>query len=473
MTDFPLSAAVPAGDTGANPWRVPGYVYVLSIGLALQFMSGQASHFGLPMAPDRVLLPLGVILFLVHRDRSSRVWSVRPIHLLLLAAAVFCLSSMIWFGTVQSINARFGFWDSFGVMPFVLFAIAPVVYRSREHRRVLLVSLTILGAYLGLIAALQGLRLESLIFPRYIINAQSEHYGRAFGPSLQVGSNGLQLFACMVCAAILSTQVGGMVARWASRSVVALCAAGLFFTMTRSVWIGGIAGIVAALWLDRRTRKLILAAAVVVPLCLGAVLVLDQSIRDMVLSRMGDSQSAYDRLNADVTALRILPFHPVLGVGYYNFWNVENDWFWQLDTTPVATTRIAVHNVFLGDAVEIGIPGATVWFLGLMGAAKGLLRPLPVGPEKLMWRQAALGYFVCWFAQAMLMPITYPLPSSLLWVFLGIVLLPSDVGFSEPSAELSPELTTRDGGHPTVTTDVATEGSMTEGSKHDVVRAAS
>jgi putative inorganic carbon (HCO3(-)) transporter len=465
VTSIPQAIAVRAGDKTADTWRVPVYVYVLSIGLALQFMSGEASNFGLPLAPDRLLLPLGVILFLVHRDRSSRVWRVRPIHLLLLAATVICLASMIWFGTIQSANARFGFWDSYGVMPFILFATAPVIYRSREHRKILLVALTVLGGYLGLISALQGLRLESLIFPRYIINAQSEHYGRAFGPSLQVGSNGLQLFACMVCAAILSTQVAGIAARWASRSVVALCAAGLFFTMTRSVWIGGIAGIVAALWLDRRTRKLILAGAFVIPLVVGAVLVLDHSIQDMVLSRMNDSQSAYDRINADITALRILPFHPVLGVGYYNFFNVENDWFWQLDTTPVAATRIAVHNVFLGDAVEIGIPGATVWFLSLMVAAKALLRPLPVGPEKLMWRQAALGYFVCWFAQAMLMPITYPLPSSLLWVFLGIVSLPSDIGFGEPSAELS----ARDGRRPTVMTD----GLMTQEPRHDVVRAAS
>jgi O-antigen ligase len=181
-----------------------------------------------------------------------------------------------------------------------------------------------------------------------------------------------------------------------------------------------------------------LALVVIVPIAITAALVLDQTLQEMIVARLNDAQSAYDRINASETALRILQFRPFFGVGYYNFWNVENDWFWQLDTTPVAATGIAVHNVFLGNAVELGIPGVTLWLLGLLGAAKGLLRPLPRIPEQLLWRQAALGYFVCWFTAAMLMPITYPLPSSMLWIFLGIVLTPADVGFGEYIADSSP-----------------------------------
>jgi O-antigen ligase len=344
---------------------------------------------------------------------------------------------MIWFGTIQSAEVRFGYWDSYGVMPFLLFTIVPVIYETTERRKILLIAMTFLGAYLGLIAAFQGLRLESLLYPRYIVDSQFMHYGRAFGPSLQVGSNGLQLFACMTCATILSTQVAGR-ARWASLGVAVLCAAGLFFTMTRSVWIGGIAGILVALWLNRRTRKLILVSAIIVPVAVAGALAFDHTLQQMVLSRLNDAQSAYDRLNAGATALHILQYRPFFGVGYYNFWNVENDWFWQPDTAPIAQTGIEVHNVFLGLAVELGIPGATLWLLSLMGAAKGLVRRLPLKPEGLIWRQAALGYFVCWLTEAMLLPITYPLPSSMLWVFLGIVLTPADLGFGEYRADSSP-----------------------------------
>ena len=437
MTDSGLATPVLHPDVSASKRRVPLYVYVLSIGLALQFMSGEASNFGFPIAPDRVLLPLGIVFFLIHPDRSRRSWKIQPIHLLLFGAAAWCFASLIWFGTIQSQDARFGFWDSYGVIPFVLFVTVPVIYETTERRRILLLALTVLGAYLGLIAAFQGLRLEFLIFPRYVVDPQSAHFGRAFGPSLQVGSNGLQLFACMVCAAILSTQVAGL-SRWASRGVAFLCAAGLFFTMTRSLWLGGIAGILVALWLDRRTRKMVLALVVIVPIAITAALVLDQALQEMVFARLNDAQSAYDRINASETALRILQFRPFFGVGYYNFWNVENDWFWQPDTGPIAQTGIEVHNVFLGNAVELGIPGVTVWLLGLLGAAKGLLRPLPRIPEQLLWRQAALGYFVCWFTAAMLMPMTYPLPSSLLWILLGIVSIPADVGFGESLANFSP-----------------------------------
>jgi putative inorganic carbon (HCO3(-)) transporter len=436
-----VTHALPAkpahGEVSGDEQRVPLYVHVLSIGLALQFMSGEASKFGLPIAPDRFLLPLGIVLFLIHPDRSTRSWKIQPIHLLLFGSAAWCFASLIWFGTIQSQDARFGFWDSYGVIPFVLFVTVPVIYETTERRRILLLALTVLGAYLGLIAAFQGLRLEFLIFPRYMVDPQSAHFGRAFGPSLQVGSNGLQLFACMVCAAILSTLVAGP-SRWASRGVAFLCAVGLFFTMTRSLWLGGIAGMLVALWPDRRTRKMVLALVLIVPIVIAAASLLDEALQQMVFARLNDAQSAFDRINASETALRILPFRPFFGVGYYNFWNVENDWFWQLDTTPVAATGIAVHNVFLGNAVELGIPGVTIWLLGLLEATKGLLRPLPRIPEQLLWRQAALGYFVCWFTAAMLMPITYALPTSLLWVFLGIVSIPADVGFGESLANFSP-----------------------------------
>ena len=411
--------------------RVPIYVYVLSAGLALQFMSGEAHNFGFPIAPDRLLIPLGIVLFWVHPDRFRRRWRVRPIHLLLIAATLWCLASMIWSGSFAFADARYGFWDSFGVMPFVLFATVPVIYETAERRKVLLVALTILGAYLGLISALQGLQLESLIYPRYIVDPEFVHFGRAFGPSLQVGSNGLQLFACMACAAILATRVAGRKARWASRGVAGLCAVGLLFTMTRSVWIGGAAGILAALWVNQRTRKLVLGLVVLVPVAVAAVLAVDQPLQEMVTSRLNDSESGYDRINLASTALHILQYRPFSGIGYYNFMNVQRDWFWQLDTTPVAFTGIEVHNVFLGHAVELGIPGLVLWLLGLMAAAKGLLRPLPANPERLLWRQAALGYLICWLVMAMLMPITYALPSSLLWIFLGIVLSPADVGFGD------------------------------------------
>ena len=431
-------ANLPAGPL-ADTRRVPYYVYVLSAGLALQFMSGEAGNFGFPIAPDRLLIPLGLVLFLMHPDRYRRSWRVQPVHLLLLVATLWCLASMIWFGTIQSQDARFGFWDSFGVMPFLLFATVPVIYETAARRKVLLVAMTLLGAYLGLISAFQGLQLESLIYPKYIIDPTFVHYGRAFGPSLQVGSNGLQLFACMVCAAILSTQVAGGLARWASRGVAILCAAGLLFTMTRSVWIGGVAGILAALWLNRRSRKLVVALVILVPIAVGGALIFDQALQEMVTTRLNDAQSEYDRLNLAQTALNIMQYRPFFGIGYYNFLNVEPDWFWQLDQTPVGFTGIEVHNVFLGHAAELGLPGLTVWLLGLITAAKGLLRRLPTGREQLMWRQAALGYVVCWFVMANLMPMTYALPASMLWVFLGIVQTPFDVGFSQPVAE--PEAT--------------------------------
>lgn len=426
----------------------PLYVYVLVAGVCAQFMSGQAAAWGLPISPDRLLIPLGLLLLAAHSDIRVQAWTPRLVHVLLVLASTWALGSLVLSDNL-SINTLYMLVDAFGILPFVLMCIAPVVFSTPSRRDVLLGALTILGAYLGLIAVLEGLGLYGLVFPGYIFDPQSNHFGRAAGPSTQVASNGLALFACAVAATGFAVRHRGGIRL--SAGVIALaCLAGTFFTLTRSIWLGTLLGILAAAIADHRARRSLVPVLVGVVLLGGAVLALAPGVLDQASERANDAGSVYDRVTANDAALRVVAAHPLEGVGYQRFHLVENDWVWQGDTTPIAATGIAVHNVLLGHAAELGVPGATLWLLALMAAGASTLGRRARAADLHGWRIGVLGYTVCWVTVSMMVPISYALPTSLLWLGLGIVADREHLGFVDrphvPATPHPPALAVSEGG---------------------------
>ena len=92
--------------------------------------------------------------------------------------------------------------DRFGLIPFLLFGLAPVIYRNERQRRILLGFMVVLGLYLGLIALFETVGLDSLVVPHYIldpniglsnVNSQGVAIDRARGPFLDAVSNGVAI----------------------------------------------------------------------------------------------------------------------------------------------------------------------------------------------------------------------------------------------------------------------------------------
>lgn len=413
-----------------HPLRsVPLYVWLITLGVMGEVVSGNTAGWGLPISPDRLLIPAGLVLFLLHPDCHGRVWRVRGVHLFMVAITLWCTASILSTRSGDRRTAVFALVDSVGVLPFVLFSIAPVVFGNATRRHLLVLSSTILGLYIGAISCLEGIHAYSLVWPRYIYDPTSSHFGRAGGPSAQVASNGLQLMACGACAVMLALTCRGW-KRLLGIVVSTLCAVGGFFTMTRSVWIGMLLGACVALVCCRPARKWLAVSLVGIAVAVVAVLSVDSSMREMVMDRVGDDRSAIDRINAASAAVSALQSRPAFGVGFNNFHNVEVDWLWQSPTLPLTATGIAVHNVFLSYATELGIPGLTLW-LGAVGAA-GLLawqgtrrRDRPF--DLVVLRYVLLAYAVCWFTIGMFVPITYAQPTAFLWIFAGLQVRPSAV----------------------------------------------
>ncbi len=409
---------------------IPAYVYVLVLGIMWQFTSGHASEYvKVNIPPDRILIPLGLLMWFFHADRRRFRIRVVPLHLCLLAATGWGVITMINSGSIASREAIFAFADSFGVIPFVLACTAPMIFCTPKRRDVLLWGLAILGLYIGLVACLEGLKLHSLIWPQYINDPSHEHFGRGLGPSQQVGQSGLTVLLIAAFSAALAMRTSGRM-RWIPLLSLAMNGAGVLFSLTRSIWIGGLVGAAIAMLMDRRSRRWVLLAAAATPVVIAGVLAAFPSIAESVQERMDDSASGYDRVNVFSAGLRALQAHPITGVGFHNFPNVEIDWLWQLDTIPITLSDIYIHNVLLGYAVDLGIPGMLVWLSALLILVVSAVRRRRPAEDLQPWRLGIVTYGVCWTIVGMLVPITYPLPTSILWLGLALVADPADLGIS-------------------------------------------
>ena len=157
----------------------------------------------MPGAADRVLLVLGLAAIVIggRKAISERPLRLRPIHLLLLVAAAYATVSSIGSHTFSLSAARFALLDRFGLVPFLLFCLAPILYRRERSRRFLLAVLIIIGAYVGLTNLFEAIGANALVFPKYITDpAVGIHFGRARGPFVESVADGLSLFMCAVAA---------------------------------------------------------------------------------------------------------------------------------------------------------------------------------------------------------------------------------------------------------------------------------
>ena len=118
--------------------------------------------------------------------------------------------------------------QSIGVLPFLVFLVAPVAFRTAHHRRVLLATLVGMGGYLGITAVMESIGTPSLIFPHYITDMSiGIHQGRSRGPFLEAVTNGTGLYAGAVAAAIAFASSRRPWYQAGAGAVILLCIAGM------------------------------------------------------------------------------------------------------------------------------------------------------------------------------------------------------------------------------------------------------
>ncbi|MGA3220151.1 MAG: O-antigen ligase family protein, partial [Acidimicrobiales bacterium] len=305
-------------------------ITVLAIlAILLEVFSGNWTLMSIPVPLDRVAFGITLCSLVLKgaRNVSARRLAVRPVHIALLCATTWAVCSAIIAGTIGSGLGFYALVDRFGLVPFIWFLLAPIFFGTARQRRLLIGALAGLGLYLGLIGTMEGLHLYKFIFPHYIANPNvGIQWGRARGPILESTGDGFCTFVGGTAAAIGLKLWKTTWVRCLCLAAMALDLATLFFTLTRGVWIGALAGIVIAMLLSRRTRRVLVPGLVVGALVVGTSLAASPTLRTAVVGRAESQSPVWDRANTDLAALRIVAEKPLTGVGWENFVNVAPDY---------------------------------------------------------------------------------------------------------------------------------------------------
>lgn len=369
--------------------------YTLTAGLLLSPFSGNWEGIGIPgaVAPDRLLLLAGVAVVILRapavRDRPRL--RIETVHWVLAAAVLYAMFSAAASGTLLENQAFFRLLQTFGVLPFLVFLVAPVAFRTRRQRAVLLTGLVALGGYLGLTALFEATGVQRLVFPRYILDPGFGYQaGRARGPFAEATANGVGLYVCAVAAGLALISWQGRVARMITASVGGLCLVGTLLTLERSVWLAAVlATITAVAFLGQGRRmfvRIVPALVIVFAVALAAIPNLGSQVSD----RFGGQQSVWDRKNMNRAALNMVEARPMFGFGWNEYSKQHANYFQQSPNYPLTGGSVDnAHNLFLLFAAELGILGVGLWLLGLGLMVTGALAVR--GPPDLdLWRMGLI-----------------------------------------------------------------------------------
>jgi O-antigen ligase len=400
----------------------PAYIFTAAV--VLSPVAGNWEAVGIPgvLAPDRLLLVTGIaiVTLKVLLGRQELSVRLRPVHAVLALAVLYGVVSAAAAETLFHKESLLKLVEAFGIIPFLVFLLAPAVFRTSQDRNILLVGLVALGTYLGLTVIFETYGPHQLVFPSYIDDpSYGIHINRGRGPFAEAVTNGFGLYACAIASCVAVALWRGRGARVYAGSVAALCILATILTFERSVWVGvivaSLAGLAATPGLRRFLPLAIGGGLVAVVLALALV----PGLSDKVHSRARDEGPIWDRANLAHAAVAMVRDRPLLGFGWAEFPEKSPDYF-ELDRNrPLTAVGLGVHNFFLTYAAELGLPGLTLWILGLALGVGGALATR--GPPDLEpWRRALVPIAVFFLVAANFVPPNV-FPNLMIWLWAGIV----------------------------------------------------
>ncbi len=364
-------------------WEQPPAVTMCGA-IALSVFSGAWSQIGLGNIPLNRLLAVLVICQCLLRSPGTvhmpRL-QLRNVHLLMALTIVYALGSAAAANTLTTEKGFLALWDTLGVMPYLLFLVAPAIFYGARERRMLLVTLMGLGTYLGVTAIFEVLGPHSLVFPHYIVESDAATPGvlRAGGPFQAAIAEGCATFVCAVAAVIAYGLWRGERKRWLAAAAGLASIAGCFLTLERGVWLAAALGSIAAALATRAGRRWLLPGFAVAAIVLGGALALSSTLSNSASERATDQRSVWDRENQIAAGTRMVQDKPLFGFGLNRFSSDSRDYFRQPFTFPQTgyVPGIAIgeppapqplHSAYLAYAVELGLIGATLWLASLLWA---------------------------------------------------------------------------------------------------------
>jgi O-antigen ligase len=358
----------------------------------------------LSVAAAETLFGISALLWLVLVIRDRRVPNVPPFFVPLLVLAGWTLVS-----TALSPEPRFGLHEDKQLLLYLVVPIAMRVVGARGAPRVLTAIIAV-GGVSALAGIVQGIVVGDLSYDYLIHNRPHGLLGH-----YMTYSGVLMLVLCAAAAQLIFAEREWL---WPAVAVPAMLVA-LAVTLSRNVWLGALAAIVALLVVRR--PRLLIAVPVVLAIALAVA-----PVRSRALDVFDPSNATNrDRVSMIKSGGAMIRDHWVFGVGPNRVPEEYLAHYKRADAVDPpdqpGSTRAHLHNVIVQLAAERGLPALAAWLWFVAVAAIGLLGQMRRGPAPAL---AAAG-----FAAVIAMLIAGLFEhnfgdSEFLFLFLGLITLP-------------------------------------------------
>ena len=270
-------------------------------------------------------------------------------------------------GDAPAGQSPLGTWMFYILLPAMMYGVVRVAKLEEIDLKRVETALLGIGLYLAVTAVFESRGWYSLVFPRFIADPKLwEFLGRGRGPLLNPSANGIVLTIGLSVAAVrfLRADRSGRIGYGIAILVVL---AGLYSTLTRSVWIGGILALSIVFWRVTPGWAKALSLATAVLLAGFAVAGLKEQLlrmkRDKNLSAADAEKSVQLRPLLGIVAYEMFQDAPVAGHGFGHYHQAAKPYYSIRGYgMPLETSRgYHQHNVLLSIAVDSGLIGLTMF----------------------------------------------------------------------------------------------------------------
>jgi len=301
----------------------------------------------------------------VHFSRSLTVEWLMLLFLLL------CFLSMVQFGFGTASPGYPSPWFTFlsgYLFPFIVFVYAKWHVVGQRAVRCIFYFVFLAGLYLVLVSPLEFFQLRQYVFPQYINDPTILlHLDRARGPFQNAGLNGLAILFGFLCGVYLTDHKQG-IDRGVHIGLLALFFPAIFFTQTRSVYLGFLVVLLGLLFFYRTSFPK--WKAFFLPLSLAFLLAAINSPRLAFEERSKGGVMQVDEVKIRFTlmerSIAMIGDQPFRGVGLAQFIPASVQRYKGRYPIPESTTEQTQHNHLLGLAAELGIVGMLI-YVGIVG----------------------------------------------------------------------------------------------------------
>lgn len=355
----------------------------------------------LPLTSDRILWALLMVqLFVWWRMGLTASRHIGRAEVLLLAFVGVLAAGVVTHDWSLKHNHPASQFVFYYLMPLGIYWVGWQARITERGLKTMFVLMGVFGIYLSLTALAEKFELTSLIFPTYIVTSEFQEFlGRSRGPLLNPAANGMLLGLCLGAGLMTWPRAP----RWRQLLLIGFCAllcVGIFCTMTRSAWMGGVLGLLLLLFLvlPRFYRPWLLTAAVLGSVALVATQWANivEFKRDKYVSARDTASSAELRPILATIAWEMFCDRPLLGCGFGHYEDQHGNYLSNRKVdVPLEQGRGYVqHNLWLSLLTETGLVGLTLFALLIITWLQSAWRLWRTDSAPLWMRQMGLLFLV-------------------------------------------------------------------------------